>query len=103
MSETSGDSSFEPPHPLCNEESPWVPIPDLVYLGWELRASVALAVWVRAESHSLVLQVVSSVPTEEVWAPLTSDHRAYLRATMVAFGHLPLRQPQSVVQTDASY
>lgn len=84
MSETPGDSSLEPPvHPLCNEESPWEPIPDLVYLRWELGTSVALAVWARAESHTLMLQVISSLPTEEAWAPLTSDHRAYLRATMI--------------------
>lgn len=64
--------------------------------------SVALAVWARAESHTLMLQVASSIPTEEVWAPLTSDHRAHLRATMITLGHLPLRQPQSMVQTDPS-
>lgn len=73
-SETSGDSSFEPTHPLCNKESPWVPTPDLVYLRWERGTSVALAVWARAESHTVMLQVISSIPTEEVWAPLTSDH-----------------------------
>lgn len=65
MSETSGDSSFEPPHPLCNEQSPWEPIPDLVYLRWELGTSVALAMWARAESHTLMLQVISSLPSEE--------------------------------------
>lgn len=73
MSETSAGLSFEPPNLLESQESAWAPIPNVVYLRWELGISVAFPVLARVESHNLMLQVISSLVIEEVWAPITSD------------------------------
>lgn len=66
MSETSAGLSFEPPNLLESQESAWAPIPNVVYLRWELGISVAFPVLARVESHNLMLQVISSLVTEEV-------------------------------------
>lgn len=73
MSETSAGISFEPPSLLESQESAWAPIPNLVFWGgWELGISVTFAVLARVENHTLMLQVISPLVSEEV--SITSDY-----------------------------